>query len=209
MQWFRIPKENSSNPKTGKYYSDWKEPLSIEGKEQCVYCTINIGSFGGIRNFHVEHYRPKAADKFPTLEHEYSNLFFACSICNGFKSDDWKNEPSPQFDNHAYPDPSKVDYSDFLFQDALHLVDSKFITGKYIIHKLFLNRPQLILERKRFYLHQVLKNEIKKLKDILLEIKKQDKENPLADGMITMIETTTLLIEERYTNPYTQEQIKR
>ena len=93
MKWFRIPKESSPLPKSGKYYSDWKEDLSKEGKEQCVYCSVNINTFGGIRNFHVEHYRPKAKDKFPHLEHVYSNLFFACSICNGFKSDDWKNEP--------------------------------------------------------------------------------------------------------------------
>lgn len=208
MQWFRIPKENSTKPATGKCYSDWKEPLSIEGKQQCVYCTINIKAFGGIRNFHVEHYRPKAKDKFPELEHEYRNLFFACSICNTFKSDEWKNEPSSKYDNHSYPDPSKVDYSDFLFKNISHLVESKYITGKYIIQKLFLNRPQLILERKSFYLHETLKKEIKILKTIVIQLKEKDT-NPLADGLITMIETTALLIEEKYINPYRQDQIVR
>ena len=209
MQWFRIPKESSPKPKAGKYYSDWKEDLCKEGKEQCVYCTININSFGGIRNFHVEHYRPKAKDKFPMLEHEYSNLFFACAICNGFKGDDWPNEPSSALDNRSYPDPSKVDYSDFLFQDASFFVDSKYVTGKYIIHKLFLNRPQLVLERESFFLHETLKNETRKLKDIVLQIKRQDKDNPLIEGLITMIETTSLLIEGKYINPYKQEQTKR
>lgn len=209
MQWFRIPKEASPVPQTGQYYYDWKDDLATEGKEQCVYCTINIKPFGGIRNFHVEHYRPKAKDKFPALTHTYSNLFFACAICNGFKGDDWKNEPSEKLDNHSYPDPSKVDYSDFLFRDSLHLVDSKYITGKYIIQKLFLNRPQLILERKSFHLHELLKNEIQKLKDIVLEIRKQDQGNLLAEALIAMIETTILLIEGQYINPYKQEQIQR
>ena len=209
MQWFRISKEESARPKIGKYYWDWKEDLAQEGREQCVYCAININSFGGIRNFHVEHYRPKAIEKFPHLEHEYSNLFFACSICNGFKGDDWKDEPSDKFDNRSYPDPSKIDYSSFLTYNDSHLIESQCVTGKYIIQKLFLNRPQLILERKSFYLHEILKTEIQKLKDIVPEIKILDKENPLADGLITMIETTTLLLEEKYINPYTQEQIRR
>lgn len=208
MKWFRIPKENSVKPAKGGY-SDWKEPLSIEGREQCVYCSININSFGGIRNFHVEHYKPKAEGKFPELKDEYSNLFFACAICNCFKSDDWENEPSEKLDNHAYPDPAKVDYSDFLFQDALHLVDSNHITGKYIVQKLFLNRPQLILERKSFDLHSRLKDETQKLTHILLQIKKQDINNPLIDGYITMAETILILIEGNYINPYTTAQTKR
>ncbi|MCX6186214.1 MAG: HNH endonuclease [Bacteroidetes bacterium] len=208
MKWFRIPKESSSKPETGRYYSDWKEPLSIEGKEQCVYCAININSFGGIRNFHVEHYRPKVKDKFPELEHEYSNLFFACAICNGFKSDDWKNEPSENFDNDSYPDPSKVDYSDFLFINPLDLVESNLITGKYIIQKLFLNRPQLILERKRFHLHQKLIEETQNFKDIFIELKTQNIQIP-SEFAIKFIEIIDLLIEEKHINPYTQEQIRR
>lgn len=209
MRWFRIPKESSVKPTTGTRYSDWKEPLSIEGREQCVYCAINIRTFGGIRNFHVEHYRPKAEGKFPDLEHEYSNLFFACSICNGFKSDDWKNEPSDKLDNHAYPDPSRIDYSSFLSLGSLYLVESKFPTGKYIVGKLFLNRPQLILERKSFYLTETLKDECKKLDAILRQVKKQDANNPLVDGYIQMIETLLLFIQDKYLNPYTQDQIRR
>ena len=209
MKWFRIPKESASLPKVGSSYRDWKEDLSIEGKKQCVYCSININSFGGIRNFHVEHYRPKAKDKFPELENEYSNLFFACSICNCFKSDEWSNEPSPNFDNESFPDPSKVDYSDFLKIVDHSVIESDFITGKYIIQKLFLNRPQLILERKCYYLNVELIKQAEKLKNIGLLLKKQDESNQIIDAMITMIDTTILLIEGKYINPYNAKQIKR
>jgi hypothetical protein len=209
MKWFRIPKEASLKPKAGSQYSDWKEDLSIEGKNQCVYCAININSYGGIRNFHVEHYRPKSKDKFPELENEFSNLFFACSICNCFKGDDWPNEPSNELDNKAFPDPSKIDYSDFLFYDTQFLVDSNYITGKYIVQKLFLNRPQLILERKSFHLHEVLRIESEKLKEITLQLKVQEDSNPIIDTLITIIETTILLIEGKYINPYMATQIKR
>jgi len=81
--------------------------------------------------------------------------------------------------------------------------------GKYIIHKLFLNRPQLVLERESFFLHETLKKEAQKLKDIVLQIKRQDKDNPLIEGLVTLIETTSLLIEGKYINPYKQEQTKR
>jgi hypothetical protein len=208
MRWFRIPKETTQKPSTGKYYSDWKEALSIEGKQQCVYCTIGIKPFGGLRNFHVEHYRPKAKDKFPELENEFTNLFFACSICNGFKSDDW-NEPSQSLDNNSYPDPSKTDYSCFLSVDAEQLVESNFMTGRYIIQKLFLNRPQLILERKSFKLHEILKRETEILKAIALELKESDKDNPLIDTIVSTTEAMILLIEEKYINPYTGDQITR
>lgn len=209
MKWFRIPKESSLKPKTGSQYRDWKEDLSIEGKNQCVYCAINTNSYGGIRNFHVEHYRPKAKDKFPELENEFTNLFFACSICNCFKGDDWPNEPSNKLDNNAFPDPSKIDYSDFLFYDTQLLVDSKYITGRYLVQKLFLNRPQLILERKSFHLHEELRVESEKLKEIALQLKIQDDSNPIIDALITFIETTIFLIEGKYINPYTAKQIKR
>jgi len=209
MNWFRIPKESSLKPQKGKYYWHWKEDLSKEGKEQCVYCTININSFGGIRNFHVEHYRPKAEDKFPALKHEYSNLFFACSICNGFKGDDWPSDPSERLDNVSYPDPSIIDYSIFLYQNANYLVESKTVSGKYIIQKLFLNRPQLILERKSSQLHETLQNEYKKLIVILHRIQESDPTNPLIIGYIQAVETITLLIREKYINPYKESEIKR
>jgi len=209
MKWFRIAKESSPRPTSGSSYHDWKEHLLVEGKYQCVYCAINTNSFGGIRNFHVEHYRPKAKDKFPELENEYTNLFAACSICNCFKSDDWPNEPSTLLDNHAFPDPSKIDYCSFLEHNNQVVVESKHITGKYIIQKLFLNRPQLILERRSFYLNEELKKEYEKLKDIVLQLKKQNDSDPIIDAMMIAVDTIILLIEGNYINPYKVDQIKR
>jgi hypothetical protein len=209
MKWFRIPKESASRPKFGNCYRDWKEELSIEGKNQCVYCSINLNSFGGIRNFHVEHYRPKAQGKFPELENDYSNLFFACSICNCFKSDDWPNEPSATFDNHAFPDPSKTDYSEILYVDTNHFVDAKNITGRYLVQKLFLNRPQLILERKSYILHEILKYEYEKLKMTVQQIKMNKESDLIMATLVTAIDTIILLIEGKYIAPYSAKQIKR
>lgn len=209
MKWFRIPKEITIPPTTGKHYRDWKEHLAKEGKEQCVYCTINIKSFGGIRNFHVEHYKPKAENKFPELIHDINNLYFACSICNTFKSDEWPNEPNELLDNLSFPNPSKIDYSDFLYLNDKFIIESDKKSGKYIIQQLFLNRPQLILERKYFNLHMKLKYECERLIGILSLLKTQGEDNPILNGYIKSVETSIFLIDEQYINPYTTKQTQR
>lgn len=210
MKWFRITKELSPKPTSGKLYSDWKENLAQEGKHQCVYCTISENEFGGIRNFHVEHYRPKAEDKFPELKHEYNNLFFSCSICNCFKGDDWPNEPSAEYNKYFFPDPSKIDYSSFLEIDNEYMVVSKFITGKYIIEKLYLNRPQLVLARKVHYFSEELKKEYEILKNIILKVKEKNGTSDLIlDGFLKIIDDTIFFINGKNSIPYTLSQIKK
>jgi len=145
MNWKRIPKENTDIPSKGKY-SDWKDILADEGFNHCVYCTIKEGSFGR-RNFHVEHYKPKGLEIFKHLENDFQNLFFACCICNCFKGDFWL-DPQADHSISAFPDPSTVDYSELFELSSDATLNGKNIAGKFIIEKLYLNRPQLILERR-------------------------------------------------------------
>lgn len=168
--WKRIPKEVATVPTTGGY-SDWKPNLSVEGFHQCVYCFVNESYFGGIRNFHVEHYRPKK--KFEALTNVYSNLFYACSICNSFKSDDWPNEPNFEYNISFYPDPSIVDYSEIFEIDMVTFyVKGKNVTTEYIVNKLFLNRKQLVIYRKTNFVKDKYTLEIersKRFKEILFK----------------------------------------
>ncbi len=147
MEWRRIPKEASNRPTTGSY-RDWKPHLAEEAKHQCVYCAIHDASFGGIRNFHVEHFRPRS--KFVDLTDDYANLFFACAICNTFKGNDWPNGSKDNDISLAgYVNPSRRCYGDFLSVDReSHMAKSIVSAGIYMIEKLYLNRPQLILERR-------------------------------------------------------------
>lgn len=148
MNWKRIPKENTEQPIKGTY-KDWKPILASEGFHQCVYCSISEADFGGIRNFHVEHFRPKRNKRFSKLENVISNLFYSCAICNCFKSNDWPNDPNPELNIACYPDPSVVDYSNIFDIDInTALLDGKNVASKYILNKLFLNRPQLIINRR-------------------------------------------------------------
>lgn len=213
MKWFKIDK--LPKPTEGRYYYEWKDYLAKEAKNQCVYCAIHVNPFGGIRNFHVEHYRPKSLKDFEHLEHEYSNLFFACSICNCFKGADWPNEPNDKLDIKCYPDPTKIDYSELFQYNSDYSITGTNFASKYIVEKLFLNRPQLLLERKAFALSQEIKDVFNKLKNLTNKLKeKQDgvvtaREKLLYNTVITIIEINLLQNEERYIIPYITEQIKR
>ena len=104
MNWKLVNKDPTTQPKRGTY-SDWKEQIAQECYNQCVYCSIHESQFGGINNFHIDHFRPKSI--FKNLENDICNLFYSCPICNRFKSDDWPNEPN--LDTISYPDPSNID----------------------------------------------------------------------------------------------------
>jgi len=214
MEWKRIPKEITSIPNHGSKYSDWKSEIAEEGFHQCVYCAISENAFGGIRNFHIEHYRPKSKRK--DLENEFSNLFYACSICNSFKGNDWPNEPNKEMNNIAYPNPSVVNYNDiFEVNNNLHIVNGKNISATYIVERLYLNRPQLILERKQ----SLIIYRIKKLNEIIHSQKEelynninQNQELTITylkqlDAKINKIQD--LLISVNDIIPYSLEQTKR
>ncbi|MCP3041190.1 HNH endonuclease [Xanthomonas euvesicatoria pv. allii] len=145
MPWFKVDKDSAVQP--DGVYKQWKEIVRKECKCQCVYCSINEGSFGGVRNFHLDHYRPKKT--FAHLENVISNIFYACSICNSFKGADWPNEPALDFSNYSYPDPSKVDYSTILNEDDGGVVYSHVVSGRYLVERLYINRPQMIMLRRR------------------------------------------------------------
>jgi len=165
MNWKKIEKAPGKKPPTGTY-SDWKPLLAEEGFNQCVYCAIPESLLGGIRNFHVEHYRPKS--KFSNLENDYSNLFYACPICNTFKSNDWPSEPVEDHSVASYPNPSEVDYNTLFESDTQKgLIKGKNVAAKYIQEKMFLNRPQLITERRVHFLLNRGCKEIEETKKIL------------------------------------------
>ncbi len=154
MKWKRIPKEFAAQPSTGTY-RDWKERLAAEADNHCVYCGIHSGGFGGLRNFHVEHYRPKS--KFRELENDIQNLFFACCICNVFKSDSWPNEPNGDHSNCCFPDPSAVDFTTLFEVDwSTGRIKGLFTATAFVEERLYLNRPQLINERRVWHLRRRL-----------------------------------------------------
>lgn len=147
MKWVQITCVRVQ-PTTGTY-SDWKPQIAKECKYRCVYCAILDSDFGGIVHFHVEHFRPKSIEEFKKLENDIKNLFYACSVCNRFKTDIWPGEPDETGGTPTFLDPSRVDYNSHMaLRGADHQVEGKSIAGKFAIERMFLNRPQLVLARR-------------------------------------------------------------
>lgn len=208
MKWRRVPKEKAKQPKKGNYKL-WKELVAREGFYQCVYCALPEPQLGGQRNFHVEHYRPKK--KFPKLENDIKNLFYACPICNVFKGDSWPDEPLEDHSISCFPNPSAVDYNNLFEVDfELGTVDGKFIASKYLVSALHLNRPQLILERRLYQAD--LKTKIVLLRCIQLIARLRKVDDPKAVELLSrmaqlMCEITNLEIDVRRIRPYSPDQL--
>lgn len=148
MNWFRINKAATEWPTTGGY-QDWKPILRLEGAGQCVYCAIHEQSFGGERNFHVEHFKPKSKPPFRRLRNAFDNLFYACAICNTFKGSVWPGAVPVNFSRAGFVDPSRFDYCViFAVDPKTAQLSSETRAGRYMLEQLHLNRMQLILERR-------------------------------------------------------------
>jgi hypothetical protein len=180
MKFRRVDKSKTNQPPNGTY-KDWKPLLAIEARRQCVYCTIHESSFGGIRNFHVEHYRPKS--KFEHLINSIKNLFYACAICNTFKGDDWPGEPTKNHDLPCYPDPSLVDYADIISPTELGFLQGRNAAGTYLVERLYLNRPQLITERLVYEANQTLKELLDRMESSVAQLMEVATASPSADAI--------------------------
>jgi len=207
LNWKRIKKENSVQL-AGKY-TDWKEQIAEECYYQCIYCSINEAQFGGIDHYHIEHYKPKSIERFKLLENDIKNLFYSCPICNRFKSNDWPND-ADDLDIPCYPDPSAYDYSElFDVNPSTYLVQGKYVSTIYMTEKLFLNRAQLIYERRE----ELLRLKEKNVRDKIEQIR--EKHNALFDKIFLhkyMDATNNLLntISKRSTiRPYKLAEIRR
>lgn len=79
----------AANPKASysditRHVKSWlKQSLLEEQHYICCYCECRIDS----NNSHIEHFKPKARDKYPELQLSYSNLHASCG-CNISKGED-------------------------------------------------------------------------------------------------------------------------
>jgi uncharacterized protein (TIGR02646 family) len=128
-------------------YRQYKPHLRQDFSYRCTYCTIHENEWGGLRHFHVEHFRPKKS--FPYLVTDYDNLFYACDVCNCYKGDDWPSD-NPLTDGVGYLDPCRCDYEvHFQSEQTTGLIRGLTSPAKYMIERLHLNRRHLIRMRQR------------------------------------------------------------
>jgi hypothetical protein len=187
LNWKKIEKDKQKQPSSGTY-SDWKEQIAEECFYQCIYCSIHEAQFGGIDHYHIEHYKPKSIERFKGLENDIMNLFYACPICNRFKSNDWPND-AEDLNLICYPDPSKINYTDLFEVDYNNFkVEGRYLSTRYMTIRLYLNRPQLIYERREDFLkikENELRKEIKTLMNDVTDISLLKKAYELVDKLST------------------------
>ncbi|MBP9759132.1 hypothetical protein KBD45_05540 [Candidatus Dojkabacteria bacterium] len=199
MKWKIVDK--TSVPTDIKKYRERREQIRQECGLQCVYCAIHEGQFGGSRNFHIEHYRPKST--FQELEHEYTNLFYSCCVCNCYKGSDWPDEPNSDLSNISYPCPSTTDFNNIfsLKIQNFHL-EGQNTSSRYVIERLNLNRPMLITFRKKDCLLAKIDKLNQEIKETLLKVDNEIKSK--FNERFTNILTEVISVMTKYDscNPY-------
>jgi uncharacterized protein (TIGR02646 family) len=126
-------------------FQEYKPYLRQDFHYVCVYCRVHENELGGPRIFTVEHYRPK--DHFPYLLTDYTNLLYACAVCNSFKREDW-HDGDPLTCEKGYLDPCQHDYDMYFSYTAEHKIEGRISCARYMIKRLRLNRRQLIKLRR-------------------------------------------------------------
>lgn len=207
MHWKLVVKDKSKQPANGTY-ANWKQQIAEECFFQCVYCAIHESQFGGTLNYHIDHFRPLS--KFAALVNDICNLFYACPICNKFKSNDWPAEPDLR--TASYPDPCKVDYNDlFRIRNDFNLV-GLYVSSNYLIERLFLNRAQLVFERRESFLRSKTSSLITEVKSLIDLLAAEDlKEAYKYIDEIDSIKNNLLGLEDyrKKLRPYEQKDVKK
>lgn len=207
MYWKIVIKDKKKQPADG-IYSDWKQQIAEECFFQCVYCAIHESQFGGTVNYHIDHFRP--VSKFAALINDICNLFYACPICNRFKSNDWPAEPDLGI--VSYPDPCLTDYNTLFKIDNDYNLVGLYVSSNYLIQRLFLNRAQLIFERRETTLRNKGTALILQIKKLIDELAKDDLKEAYASlQTIDSIKNNLLGLEEyrRKIRPYEVTDIRK
>jgi hypothetical protein len=139
-----------------RHYRSYREQLRRDFRYRCAYCLTHEGHNGWDANYCIDHFRPrKGAFGRPDLEHEYTNLYWACRECNEIKGDIWPDEalmtqgfrfldPCQQEDDHDAHWRTRPDGSFEPLTPA----------GTYTISHLRLNRETLQYRRRQIALFE-------------------------------------------------------
>jgi uncharacterized protein (TIGR02646 family) len=142
--------QRQEKPPAKKKYQHYKPELRRDFQYRCAYCLIHEAHYGGLRNYHVDHFRPKGKKKFKHLALVYTNLYYACGLCNTFKGRHWPTVKEEQA-GYGYVDPCQEDpYEDHIKVDEKD-GSARTLTraGAYMVAHLRLDREQLKKHRRR------------------------------------------------------------
>jgi uncharacterized protein (TIGR02646 family) len=140
--------QRKEKPPRQKKYQNYKTFLRKDFLYRCAYCLIHEAHYGGLRNFHVDHFRPKK--RFPRLSLAYKNLYYACGLCNTFKGDAWPSESESEagfrFVDPCAENPYAIHFAEDEADGSLRALTDP---GRYSWAHLRLDRGQLRSHRRR------------------------------------------------------------
>lgn len=124
----------------------YKPLLRVDFKWNCCYCGVREPEWGGQSNFAVEHFRPKSL--FPELETVYSNLYYACQVCNRYKWKTWPSQDDLASGRRFFDVCSDRSIDHFRVVSSGELAGLS-ACGEYTIRRIRLNREVLVRLRRR------------------------------------------------------------
>lgn len=202
MRWLRVQKAGAQPPNESPF-DGWKAALAQEGGRRCVYCALPDVMLGGELHYHIEHFVPRTQD--PALARVWSNLFYACPICNRFKSDDWPAAAT----GYGYHNPAEVDYNEkFQVDGRTHRAIGLDVRAMYHVERLHLNREQLILARRETRLFERSALVRDKLTAFLASGQKGAKRATLLKQLTLMNKLSQTQDELKRESPYTKSDLR-
>ena len=118
-------------------YKSYKPYLAKDFFNRCGYTDCSDFWFGGMNNFHIDHFKPwKKYPQNPLLKTDYQNLVYCCSYVNILKSDDLG----------TYLDPCNEDYNTHFQRDNIGAIIPITPVASYMHSKMkmYLCRYRLI-----------------------------------------------------------------
>jgi hypothetical protein len=146
-------------------YKKFKPQLRKEFSYACAYCETREAEKGGMKSFHIDHYKPKK--HFPELTNEYNNLIYSCRDCNSYKGSYWPNYIQKILQKIIL-NPRKDNINEHINKNN-HKWTSQSKQGEWNIFRLRLDSPSLILLRKD---RSNTESAINKLENILVLFRK-------------------------------------
>jgi len=175
--------------KVCKHYKSYKKTLRSDFNKRCGYCD-DIDT-NRIRNYVIDHFVPQKPDGWNhTIQpNKYSNLIYACSYCNGAKSNKWPTRNATQSNDGiiGFIKPTQKSYSKVFRRaaDGSIIVHNNHPIGIYIhkelnfelsIHSLnwsfekILEQEKLLEKLNRKITDNILKQQLAEIKLLRLEI---------------------------------------
>jgi 5-methylcytosine-specific restriction endonuclease McrA len=121
MHPFRLetPKHRK-NRKVCKHYKSYKATLRIDFNKRCGYC--NDVDTNRIRSYVIDHFVPQNPEDWTHViaPNKYENLVYACSFCNGAKSNKWPTKRADLHNNgnEGFIKPTKKAYTSIFRRES-------------------------------------------------------------------------------------------